>query len=151
MEGISLFSKFPGTLFLILELIFSGEAFLVTPSSANTLCLKLDVDKFRFGAACKELFAYREDFCLLHLDTNTIVTLEDDKLGLGYACTDKNKMKLNKDGTITWFFNKNKCIVGCLTAACDLMLSSSPPQQTCILFSFVAGIGALPFSSSFKI
>ena len=112
--------------------------------------MKLDIDKFKLDSACKELFAYREDFCLLHLDTNMIVTLEDDKLGLGHACTDKNKMKLNKGGTITWFFNNTKCIIGCLTAACDLMLSSSPPQQTCILFSFVAGKGAHPFSSIFK-
>ena len=101
--------------------------------------MKLETDKFKFHSTCIELFAYREDFCLLHLDTNMIVTLEDDKLGLGHACTDENKLRLNKDGTITWFLNNTKCIIGCTNAACGPKLSSSPPQESCIVFSLLAG------------
>ena len=132
--------KVPSNILIFLNYIFvADEEFLIKTSSNENLCLTWEVERFKLKHTCNELFAYREDFCLFHLKTNMVVMLGNNKLDVGHVCRDQDKVRLNNDGRITEFYSNSKCIIGCTTDSCDLKSSSSPPQQDCLLFSFVTG------------
>ena len=119
-----------------------GYPFLIKPVADDSLCLKRMPDNsvISLQLSCTELFVYRDNFCLHHLETDSTVSFGPNSINTKDSeCTTDDKVKINSNGTMTLLNDESKCVVGCTTINCWLTLSSVHPNKPCVVFSFFTG------------